>query len=271
MREGEYVKLDRFFARHPVFTLAELDEFLAGPNKNTRDSLLTHHRRSGRIIVVRRGLYAVVPPGSPPDSVALDPFLLASKMTPDAVLAYHTALEFHGRAYSTFNTFYYLSGRKSQALRFRSYEFISVLTPKAIRGTPSADYGAGDYERSGLTVRVADLERTLVDVLDRPDLSGGWEEIWRSLESVEYFKVDEIVEYVLLLGNATTVSKVGFYLEQHRVELNVKDEQLDSLRALRPRQPHYLDRMNRRGGRFLKSWNLVVPDIVLNRGWAEVT
>ncbi len=45
---------------------------------------------------------------------------------------------------------------------------------------------------------------------------GGWEEIWRSLETVEFFDLDRIVEYVLLLGNATTASKVGYYLEEHR-------------------------------------------------------
>jgi hypothetical protein len=45
----------------------------------------------------------------------------------------------------------------------------------------------------------------LVDVLDRPDLSGGWEEIWRSLETIEYFDLDEIVAYARLLDNATTI------------------------------------------------------------------
>ena len=50
------------------------------------------------------------------------------------------------------------------------------------------------------------LERTLVDVLDRPDLTGSWEEIWRSLESIEFFDIEQIVEYVLLLENATLAS-----------------------------------------------------------------
>lgn len=31
-----------------------------------------------------------------------------------------------------------------------------------------------------MELRVASLERTLVDVLDRPDLAGSWEEVWRS-------------------------------------------------------------------------------------------
>jgi len=43
-------------------------------------------------------------------------------------------------------------------------------------------------------------------VLDRPAISGGWEETWRSLESVEYFDLEQVVEHVLLLSNATTVA-----------------------------------------------------------------
>jgi predicted transcriptional regulator of viral defense system len=264
------MKLDRFFVKHLVFTVQELDEYL-GKGNRTRDSLLAYHRRSGRIIAIRRGLYAVVPPGSSPESAPVDLYLLASKMTADAVLGYHTALEFHGKAYSVFNKLYYLSGRKSQPVQFRSYEFISVLVPKAIRGRPAELFGLEHYERAGVAIRATNLERTLVDVMDRPDISGGWEEIWRSLESIEYFKLDDVVEYALLLGNATTASKVGFFLDQHRSELNVKDSQLDRLRQLRPRQPHYLDRSNRKGGQLVTAWNLVVPEAVINSTWAEVT
>jgi predicted transcriptional regulator of viral defense system len=265
------MKLDRFFAKHPVFTVEEFDEYLGKHNLYTRNALLTHHRKSGRIMAIRRGLYAVVPPGSSPESTRVDLFLLASKMTADAVLGYHTALEFHGKAYSVFNKLYYLSDRKSQPVQFRSYEFISVLIPKAIRGHPEELFGLENYERLGIDIRATNLERTFVDVMDRPDISGGWEEIWRSLESVEYFKLDEVVEYALLLGNATTASKVGFYLDQHRSELHVKDSQLDRLRNLRPRQPHYLDRNNRKGGQLVAAWNLVVPETVLNHTWEEVT
>ena len=35
-------------------------------------------------------------------------------------------------------------------------------------------------------------------------------------ESVEFFNLDRVVEYALLLKNATTVARVGFFLEQHR-------------------------------------------------------
>ena len=125
-------------------------------------------------------------------------------------------------------------------------------------------------DRSGMEVRVTSLERTLVDVLNRPDLSGGWEEIWRSLESVEFFDLDMVVEYTLLLENATTAAKVGFFLEQHRELLMVDEKHLKSLHVLRPRQPHYLDRDKRKSGRLVSGWNLVVPREVFERTWAEV-
>ena len=88
-----------------------------------------------------------------------------------------------------------------------------------------------------MRLRVTNLERTLVDVLDRPGLSGSWEEIWRSLESVEFFDLDKVVEYALLLGNATTAAKVGFFLEQHRETLMVEDRHLKELQVP-ARQPH---------------------------------
>jgi len=126
-------------------------------------------------------------------------------------------------------------------------------------------YGVEALDRLGQDIRVASLERSLVDVLDRPDLGGGWEEIWRSAESVEYYDISQVVEYALLLRNATTAAKVGFFLEQHQEQLTVEASQLDRLREVRSRQPHYLERG--RSGRLVAAWNLIVPEEVLNRTW----
>lgn len=191
-------------------------------------------------------------------------------MTGDAIMAYHTALEFHGKAHSTHGRFTYLTARKSRPLTFRSLHFRAVPFPSALRASHERLFGVRDAERAGLTVRVATLERTLVDVLDRPDLGGGWEEVWRSLESVEFFDLDRVIEYALLLRNATIAAKVGFFLDQHREPLMVEDRHLDRLRERRPRRPHYMVRSKRTGGRVVSAWNLVVPPEVLERSWQEV-
>ena len=116
-------------------------------------------------------------------------------------------------------------------------------------------------------MRVASLERTLVDVLNRPRYPGGWEEVWRSLESVAFFDLDRVVQYALLQDNATTVARVGFFLEQHRDVLVVDETHLARLRHHRPRRPHHLDR-SKRGGRLPPDWNLMVPTEVMERSWA---
>ena len=265
--------LTTFLSQHNVFTVEELDHFLKekGSGKpNTRKALLTYYRKKSRIVPIRRGLYAVVPFGSSPDSCPVDMYLVASKMTEDAVIGYHTALEFHGKAYSVYNRLHYLSARRSLPVMFRNYEFIRVSVPQPLLAKGKEMFGVLRQKRSGSELRVTGLERTLVDVLDRPYLTGIWEEIWRSLESVEFFDIEQVIEYVLLLGNSTTAAKVGFFLDQHKEELMLNDVHLKPLQQLRPRQPHYLKRGRRRGGRWVKKWNLMVPEEILNQSWGEV-
>lgn len=267
------VNLNVFLSKHAVFTVGELDRFMSShgsTNTNTRKALLTYHRSRGRVVPIRRGLYATVPVGNDPDTHPVDPFLIAAKMAEDSVLAYHTALEFHGKAYSMYSRLVYTSESRSETMRFRSHEYTRVPVPHALEKADEAMIGVETHERAGVAVHVTNLERTFVDVLDRPELSGSWEEIWRSLESIEFFDMDQVVRYVGLLGNATTAAKVGFFLDQHRESLMVDDNSLNPLREQIPKQPHYLNRGKRQGCRLVGEWNLLVPEEILNRSWEDV-
>ena len=72
-----------------------------------------------------------------------------------------------------------------------------------------------------------------------------------------------MIEYALLLDNATTIAKVGFFLEHRRDRLAVQDDHLDALRKHQPRRPHYLFRNRRRASGLVKGWNLLVPHEIL--------
>ena len=122
-------------------------------------------------------------------------------------------------------------------MEFRSHEYRRAPVPPPLLRKGEEMFGVIHQDHFGVELRVTSHERTLVDVLDRPDLTGEWEEIWRSLELVEFFDLDQVVEYTRLLNNATTAAKVGFFLEQHRDDLMVEDAYLDALRQMRPRQP----------------------------------
>lgn len=262
-----------YFATHPIF---RIEDFVAAHGEGrdlkpeSSQAVLKQHVRAGNLLHLRRGLYAVVPRGVNADAMDIDPYLLASQLAPDAVIAYHAALQCHGRSYSLFRRYTFLTATKAKPFQFRGAEFVPVPVPAALRHLPDFGGGIGSVNRTGLPVRVTTYERTLVDVLDSPRHGGGWEEIWRSLESVEFFDIEAVTDYALKLANKVTIAKVGFFLEQHRERLMIEDDHLQQLLAHAPRQPMYLERGKRESGKLVKGWNLIVPEYVLNRRWAEV-
>lgn len=258
-------------SQHQVLTLDELQTHLDrkhSRNKRSREALVSYHLRQGNLIKIRQGLYAVVQPGYTAETTPIDPYLVAGKMAPDAVLAYHTALEIHGRAHSVFERFFFQSKSQSRPTLLRSYHFERISFPKALRERGTEQLATVTVDREGSPIRSASLERVLVDLHDRPELGGGWEEVWRSLETVEYFDLDLVVEYAEALGNRTTAAKVGYFLEQHADALMVDDAHLASLRELIPKRPHYLQRGQ--PGRLIQNWNLIVPAFLAERSWKEV-
>jgi predicted transcriptional regulator of viral defense system len=268
------MKPAEYFSAHSVF---RFEDFASAHRDGTARAPATtlaavkQHVRAGNLLRIRRGLYAVVLRGLTPETSVVDPYVLASHLAPDAVVGYHAALQFHGKAHSISRRYTFLTRTRVKPFTFRGSEFVPVRVPPPLESLPTWGGGILAKVRDGASVRVTTLERTLVDVLDAPRHGGGWEEIWRSLESVEFFDLDAVTEYVLALDSAVAVAKVGFYLEQHREQLMVEDRHLDRLRAHAPANPMYLERGKREPGKLLAGWNLVVPERVINRTWADVT
>jgi predicted transcriptional regulator of viral defense system len=258
------MKPDSFLASHSLFTREELAEALHGRRPATIDAHLARWRRQGRILRVKNGVYVrseaggASQPSSLPDFVAL-----ASRMAPDAVTAYHTALEAHGFAQSLFERFTFVTRTRVKPVDFLGRRFVPVR-PRA----PLADHGGGApwvelVDRAGLEARVTSVERTVVDVLDRPSISGGAEEVWRSLASVPAVDPEPLLGYVRALGSHTVAARVGYFLDVRGDELAVPGVTLDELESMRPRQAVYLDRSL--GGRLISRWNLIVPDELVGR------
>ncbi len=260
-----------WFAQHPVF---RVEEFVAahageaGRSRQTSAAVLKQHVAAGNLVRVRRGLYATVPRGADGETAPIDPYLVAAHLHDDAAITYHTALQYHGRAYTSWSTFQVVSRVRAPTFDFRGARYVTVQAPASVRQDPDLGGGIALESHAGGQVLVTTLERTLVDVLDRPDLGGGWEEIWRSLEAVEFFDLDAVLTYVRRLGSALTAARVGLFLEQHREPLIVDDEHLNTLTRLAPRQPRYLD-TSRERGRLLPRWNLIVSERLLRRDWEE--
>ena len=265
--EHDQVKSLDFFSSHSVFTREDFAHALNDDRNASRavDSSLDRYLRAGRIGRVKRGVFFAAGPGEMAANSPVDFLLVASRLTPDAVLGYHTALEAHGYAQSVYERLFFLTEHKAKAVTFRGRVFLPVAQPRVLQRRDLAHTLTTEVERRGLTCRVTSLERTAVDALDRPDLTGGLEEAWRSLSAIPLLDLRAVLEYVRLRNLATLAAKVGLFLEQHREHFSVPAPMLDELRSLRPRAPHYLDRSAR--GKLVASWNLIVPAVLLEGEW----
>jgi predicted transcriptional regulator of viral defense system len=269
------MKLDEFFILHKVFTFKEIKHHLSSNRdsfikNSTLYNLLAYHEKQGHILRIRRGLYHSIPKGLDSVHCPVDSFLVASKMAEDSVIAYGSALDLHGKLHSIQNRMVYLTKKRVMAsFDFRDIKYQAVAIPSALKATNQETFGVQSIDRLGQSVFVTGLERTLVDVLDRPYLCGSWEEIWRSLESIEYLDMDLVLRYALLLANSTTIAKLGFFLETHREVFMIPEHYFDELHKYCPAQPHYMDRTQNQPKKMIAKWNLVVPLSVINRSWEE--
>lgn len=102
-----------------------------------------------------------------------------------------------GKAHSDSHRLTYLTAHRAKPFSFQDTDFVPVLVPVPLRKLPDFGGGLREERQQGLSVRVTCHERTMVDVLDAPEHGGGWEEIWRSLEPIEFFDLDIVPERVL--------------------------------------------------------------------------
>ncbi len=247
----------RFLSSHAVFSRAELLSALPGRSADAVNRTLTRWRTHGRIESVKRGLFVRLDSRDGSATRLLPDFAaVASRMAPDAAAAYHTALEVHGCAQSLFERFTFVTWTRVKSIRYRA-RYLVPVRPRGKLAAGGDDDWIETHERDGLELRVTSLERTAVDVLDRPGLAGGVEEVWRSLAALPAIDPVALLDYVLVLKSARVAARVGFFLESRQAELAIPASTLEALRALRPRQAVHMER--RLGGRLNRGWNLIVP------------
>lgn len=262
--------INTFFYSHPVFRHNEFAVWKAQQgtdNPRAIQNALQYYVDTGRLLNIRRGFYAVVPPTETSESLIVDPYLVAAKVNEDNVLAYHTALELHGIAYTIFDRFTFLTNKKIKPFEFQNHWFQPTTFPRRLK-KPGRDFGIESINRQELEIKVTSLARTFVDVLDRIEHSGGWEEVVRSLGKAVSLNMEEVIEYCLMLKNNILVAKVGFFLEQRQGAFAVKDDLLARLLKYKPLSPQSLA-SSREPGQLIKKWNLVMPIHVINQSWDE--
>lgn len=267
------MKVRDFFNNHLIFRFSEFKHFMEereqGFTPKNCYMTLYNYCKKRKLSHVRKELY-VVNSENRYQSMTIPPLLIAGKASEDAILAYHSALESHGLAYTDFNEQTYLSGQRSNSFYFQNQHYRAIYRPSLIHHDKQP-LGIENHVLLGHEIKRTNLERTLVDVLDRPEISGGWEEVIRSLDRITVFDVSLAVEYALSLNHASIVAKLGYYLEHQRSEyFQIDSAIIERLIHKIPKRPYYIDRKSSMGsGSYIKKWQIIVPDYLHKRQWEE--
>jgi len=262
------MEYNNFFNTHPVFTIEKLRFAVNSKNIKSIYNNLKYYLNKNRIRSVRQGLYYVIPEGSHLDKFYPNNILVASCLSKDAVLAFHSALEVMGYGHSSFHRFFYYSPDRKRKIYFKEDEFICVKIPEKLKEKRMEMFGVEEKYYHQLSIKFTNRERTFVDCLDRPEYGGGIEEVYRCIEKYPYLNFKEILEYLGVLNKRVLYAKVGFFLQQHKDQFYVEEELLKKLKEKKPASTVYFD-SKRKKGKLIKEWNLIVPEIVIKRGWEE--
>lgn len=266
------MKIEQFFYEHPVFRHEEFVLFKSAHGESNSHNVkmaLSYYVRHSRIKSIRRKLYAVVPPNQSVDSVLIDPYLIAGKVTEDAIIGYHSALELLGAAYSSFGQLTYVTQQKSKSFEFDGHWYQSVAVPKALQNKQASDVYVDTINRQGVNIRVTNPARTFVDALDRVELCGGWEEVYRSISSLAVLNAQQVVDYCLMLDNARLNAKVGYFLSKRQDAFAITKQQLAPLLERKPKVAQYISGTPGEQYKLVKPWNIYLPLSVINQSWEE--
>jgi predicted transcriptional regulator of viral defense system len=253
------MKTSEFLALHSVFSLDEATRVLAPVGgKAGTVGRLKHYLATGRLKLVTREIYAVVPPGIEAWDFQPDPFLVGTSMRPEGVFSLHSALELLGVAHSVWNqcTLYVSNRRRALSLLGIMIRFLEQ--PRAMTISGAEGFAVRTVERQGKLLHVTGPERTLVEGFIRPSLAGGLEELVVSASGFPTLDLDLLRDVLRRYAVAKLWASVGWFLERFQRAFHVTDAYLLELEKSRPSSPQYLLR-DRRGGTLSSRWNLILP------------
>ena len=201
---------------------------VTGTSALATNSLISNLLQKKWLIRLNRGTYLIVPLSAGEEAEYSENWFVVAKylIEPEPYyLSHFSALEIHEMTTQPVLTVYVSTPvrRIPKEIAGASYRFISM--------PPDGLWGVEDiWVTPSQQVKVSDLERTIIDCLDRPDLSGGIIEVarglWSKRDQIDFVKLGE---YARRLGRKSVAKRLGFLLDTFDLGTPQIREQLKGL------------------------------------------
>jgi predicted transcriptional regulator of viral defense system len=205
--------------RH-VFTVADAREYLS--HDASLWLALTRLLKTGWIRRLKRGVYLIVPLEA---GIARqwtgDVFVIACSLAQPAAVAYWSAMRHWNWTTQVPQTVLVQTTQR----KWRYAKTILGVTYRFVPVVPGKFFGVRRERLGAKTFFVTDREKTLLDILDRPDLSGGMPEVLGAVAAasseIDWKRLDE---YLDRFPNRTVLKRLGVLADL--LSLDISDRKI---------------------------------------------
>jgi len=234
-----------------VFTVSEAQE-TAGVSDYAIRLILSGLVKKKWLIRLTKGKYLIVPLEAGAKGEHTENWFVIAKNLIEPkpyYISHYSALDIHEMVTQPVMTVYI-----STPIR-RIPKNILGATFRFIYTRPEDLWGIEDvWVTQSQKVKTSDIERTIVDCLDRPDLCGGVSEaakgIWTKRNEIDYSR---LVSYAKKLGRKSVIKRLGFILDTYSLG---NQEMLSALKQEITSSYTLLDPSLPASGRFKSSWKV---------------
>lgn len=221
-------------------------------NEKQLNNWIASKIKSEKIKKIRNGLYALIDSAG---YVFSTKFEIASKISKDSFVSYHSALEFHGVANQVFSDVVVGSTTRFNNFEFEDVEYINKVIKNYVEVENLVTVG----------VRVSSLERTIIDCVDNIDLAGGIEEILNALDQTKVLDEKKLLKVLKSYNKVFLYQKIGFILEQFKEQLSLSNEFFKFCQSKLTNQIKYFLQDDYKEIEYNATWKLMAPKNLKSR------
>lgn len=191
--------MNESFLSQAVFKTRDIEHLF--PSERSMQNRLKSLMEENRVARIKNGLYATVNPIT--GSIFANRYEIGTALVPDGYIGYHSALEFFAYGNQMFSEVQVFSKKRTAPFIYEGLEYRFY--------NPPIDGGILLLERNG-EIRVTNIERTVVDCIDRLDLCGGIEEVVIALGEIHVLDEKVVLSYLNTYDKKSLFQKAGFLL-----------------------------------------------------------